>query len=158
MIRARGGRLVLQQLHYPDELRAPDEIPIDDAEVKDAEVQLALALIEQTTSPGFHPEQYEDTVKRRVLEAIARKVEGQEIHAAAPVEPQAQVIDLLEALKASLAREPAAKAAAAPAPASPDAAAPVPAPAATAQERKPARSARPAPAAERPKAKATPRR
>lgn len=102
LIRARGGRLVLQQLHYPDELRSPEEIPVDDAEVKDAELQLALALIDQTTSQGFHPEQYEDTVKKRVLEAIARKVEGQQIQAAAPVEPQAQVIDLLDALKASL--------------------------------------------------------
>lgn len=102
MIRARRGRLVLQQLHYPDELRAPEEIPVEDAEVKDAEVQLALALIDQGTSDGFHPERYEDTVKKRVLEAIARKVEGQQIHASAPAEPQAQVIDLLEALKASL--------------------------------------------------------
>jgi DNA end-binding protein Ku len=132
LIRARGGRLVLQQLHYPDELRPPDEVPVDDVEVKDAEVQLALRLIEQTTADGFHPEQYEDTVKRRVLEAIARKVEGQQIQAAAPAEPQAQVIDLLEALKASLAREPAAATKGAPADGEP--AAPAPAP-----ERKPPR-------------------
>jgi DNA end-binding protein Ku len=102
LIRARGGRLVLQQLHYRDELRPPEEIPVDDAEVKDAELQLALALVEQATADGFHPERYEDTVKQRVLEAIARKVAGQQITAAAPVEPQAQVIDLLDALKASL--------------------------------------------------------
>jgi DNA end-binding protein Ku len=136
VIRARGGRLVLQQLHYADELRSPEEIPIDEAEVKETEVQLALTLIAQTTSEGFHPEQYEDTVKKRVLEAIARKVEGQQIQAAAPAEPQAQVIDLLDALKASLAKQPGTTAKAPPA-------ASAPAPPAEA-ERKPARSAKPA--------------
>ncbi len=103
LIRARAGRLVLQQLHYPDEIRAPDEIPIDETELKEPEVQLALRLIEQTSSDGFHPERFEDSVKKRVLEAIERKVQGEQIRAAAPAEPQAQVIDLMEALKASLA-------------------------------------------------------
>jgi DNA end-binding protein Ku len=103
LIRARGGRLVLQQLHYADEVRAPDEIPLDEAELKEPEVQLALRLIEQTSSDGFHPERYEDAVKKRVVEAIERKVQGEQIQAAAPAEPQGQVIDLMEALKASLA-------------------------------------------------------
>jgi DNA end-binding protein Ku len=103
LIRARGGRLVLQQLRYPDEIRAAEEIPIDEAELKEPEVQLALRLIEQTSSDGFHPERYEDSVKKRVLEAIERKVQGAKIQAAAPAEPQAQVIDLMDALKASLA-------------------------------------------------------
>jgi DNA end-binding protein Ku len=94
---------VLQQLHYADEVRAPDEIPLDDAELKEPEVQLALKLIEQTSSEGFHPERYEDSVKKRVLEAIERKVQGEQIRAAEPAAPQGQVIDLMEALKASLA-------------------------------------------------------
>jgi DNA end-binding protein Ku len=103
LLRARGGRLVLQQLHYADEIRTPDEIPLDEVELKEPEVQLALRLIEQTSSEGFHPERYEDSVKKRVLEAIERKVQGEQIRAAAPAEPQGEVIDLLEALKASLA-------------------------------------------------------
>jgi DNA end-binding protein Ku len=103
LLRARGGRLVLQQLHHADEVRAADEVPIEDAAVKDQEVQLALQLIEQGTSARFRPEQYEDAVKKRTLEAIERKVQGQEIQAASAVEPHAQVIDLMEALKASLA-------------------------------------------------------
>jgi len=148
LIRARGGRLVLQQLHYPDELRSPEEIPIDEAELKEPEVQLALRLIEQTSSEGFHPERYEDAVKKRVLEAIARKVEGQQIQAAAPAEPQAQVIDLMEALKASLAASAGAGAQA-------QAPAPTPGEAAPA-ERKPAKAARPA--AERERAKASGRK
>jgi DNA end-binding protein Ku len=103
LIRARGGRLFLQQLRYADEIRAPDEIPLDEVDLKEPEVQLALRLIEQTTAEGFHPERYEDSVKKRVLEAIERKVQGEQIRAAAPAEPHGEVIDLMEALKASLA-------------------------------------------------------
>jgi DNA end-binding protein Ku len=104
LIRARGGRLVLQQLSYADEVRSPDEIELGDSELRDAEVQLALQLIEQGTGDGFHPERYEDSVKKRVIEAIERKVAGEQIQAAAPAEPAGQVIDLMEALKASLAK------------------------------------------------------
>jgi DNA end-binding protein Ku len=103
LIRARGGRLVLQQLHYADEVRTPEEIELGDAELREPEVQLALQLIEQGTGDGFHPERYEDSVKKRVAEAIERKVAGEQIQAAAPVEPAGQVIDLMEALKASIA-------------------------------------------------------
>ncbi len=102
LVRARAGRLVMQQLYHADEVRPADEVPVEEAEVRDAEVQLALALVEQTSSEAFHPERYADAVKQRVAEAIERKVAGQEIQLAAPP-PQAQVIDLMEALKASLA-------------------------------------------------------
>lgn len=102
LLRPRNGRLVMQQLLYADEVRTPEEIPVEEAELKDAEVQLALRLIEQTASDGFHPERYHDAVKQRVQEAIEGKVAGQQIQVTTP-EPQAQVIDLMEALKASLA-------------------------------------------------------
>jgi DNA end-binding protein Ku len=138
LIRPRSGRLVMQQLYYADEVRAVEEIPIEDAQLKDAEIQLALRLIEQTSSEAFHPERYEDSVKKRVTEAIERKVAGQEIQVSAPAEPQAQVIDLMEALKASLAAGGGAPAGAkgpeAPAAKEPEA---------TEAARKPARSARP---------------
>lgn len=102
LIRPLGDRLVMQQLFYADEVRPPEEIPVDDAELKEPEIQLALQLIAQTASAdGFHPERYRDAVKQRVEEAIERKVAGQEIQAASP-EPQAQVIDLMEALKKSI--------------------------------------------------------
>jgi DNA end-binding protein Ku len=127
LIRPRSGRLVMQQLCYPDEVRSVEEIVVDSPEPKETEVQLALQLIEQTSSPAFHPENYEDAVKKRVLEAIEQKVAGGQIHAAAPAEPQAQVIDLVDALKASLA---AAKGA------------PGPAPADLPEERRPAKRAR----------------
>jgi DNA end-binding protein Ku len=143
LIRARGGRLVMQQLYHADEVRPLDEVPVEEAEVKDAEVQLALRLVEQTSSDAFHPERYADAVKQRVAEAIERKVAGQEIQVAAP-EPQAQVIDLMEALKASLAAGKGAPAAAPAAPAEDGARD------AAAGERKPAKRTRAAEA--RPKA------
>ena len=101
-------RLVMQQLHYADEVRATSEIPIGEVEVRDQELKLAMQLIEQISSDSFRPEAYEDDVRKRIQEAIQRKVEGSEI-AISPVEaPGAQVIDLMEALKASLAKKPAA--------------------------------------------------
>jgi len=112
LIRPRDGRLVMQQLYYADEVRPFAEVPVDDAEVKESEVQLALQLVEQIASDGFHPERYEDSVRKRTLEAIERKVQGEQIQVSAP-EPQAQVVDLMEALKASLAasdRKPAQRA------------------------------------------------
>jgi DNA end-binding protein Ku len=127
LIRPLGPRLVMQQLFYADEVRPPEEIPLDPAELKEPEIQLALQLIEQTASTdGFHPERYQDSVKRRVEEAIERKVAGQDIQAASPA-PQAQVIDLMEALKASIGKgaraaapaEARAVAAAAPTPEAP---------------------------------------
>jgi DNA end-binding protein Ku len=151
LLRARGGRLVLQQLHHADEVRAPEEIPIEDAAVRDPEVQLALQLIEQGTSARFRPEAYEDAVKKRTLEAIERKVQGQEIQAAPAVEPQAQVIDLMEALKASLAARPPGadrgSAAGAPSPSSTD----TPAPAEAPERRPPRRAPGRRPVAEREK-------
>lgn len=132
LLRPLGPRLVMQQLFYADEVRPPEEIPVDAADLKEPEIQLALQLIEQTASAdGFHPERYQDAVRRRVEEAIERKVAGQEIQASAPT-PQAQVIDLMEALKASIGKgapatarlEPARPAAAEATPAAEPAAAP----------------------------------
>jgi DNA end-binding protein Ku len=67
-----------------------------------AELKLATQIIEQIAVDEFHPEQYDDEVKTRMLELIQQKIEGQEITAAPEEAPQAQVIDLMEALKRSL--------------------------------------------------------
>lgn len=103
--------LIMQQLRYSDELRSFDEVPVGPAEVKEPEIKLAIQLIEQIASDAFTPEEYEDKQRQQVRSLIERKVQGEEI-TAAPVEaPKAQVIDLMAALKASLAaagKEPAA--------------------------------------------------
>src|SRR5258706_15236783 len=107
MIRPMEKGLVMQQLLYADEVRPIAEMPIPDAEIKDAELKLATQIVEQIASDQFHPEHYEDEVRKRYHEAIQRKVEGQEF-TAAPEAPRAQIIDLMEALKASLAAKTAA--------------------------------------------------
>jgi DNA end-binding protein Ku len=109
LIRPTPQGLVLQQLLYADEVRSIGEVPLGTAEIKEGELKLAVQLVEQIASDQFRPEAYEDEVKKRTLEAIQRKVEGQEI-TAAPEKPRAQVIDLMEALKASLASKAATQA------------------------------------------------
>src|SRR5919197_4696051 len=98
-----GGRLVMQQLLYADEVRPAAEVDVDAAELKEPEVQLALRLVEQTASDAFHPEAYRDEVRARTLALIEQKIHGQQIQAAPAEEPRAQVIDLVDALKQSLA-------------------------------------------------------
>jgi DNA end-binding protein Ku len=106
LIRPMGTGLVLQQLHYTYELRGFDEVPYDDpGSVNDAELNLAVQLIEQTAQDEFHPEKYTDTVYERAQAAIEQKVAGKEI-AIEPVEGvKTQVIDLMAALKASLGQD-----------------------------------------------------
>ncbi len=102
LVRPFEEGLVLEQLLYANEIRSFAEIPVDEADIKDGELELAVQLVEQIASDKFDPAQYEDKVKTQVRELIERKIQGQEIVAAAPEEPKAQIIDLMEALKASL--------------------------------------------------------
>ena len=104
LIRPVEKGLVMQVLHYADEVRSFDEVPVGDTAVKDSELKLAVQLIDQISVEEFNPAAYEDEVKKRYQEAIQKKVEGQEITAAAPEAPKGQIIDLMEALKASLAK------------------------------------------------------
>lgn len=112
LLRPKGHGLVMQQLLYADEVRGMDEIPTGESEVKDSELQLAVQLVNQIAADSFRPEAYEDDVRKRMQEAIQRKVDGQEV-AMAPEPPRAQIVDLMEALKASLAAKAAAAAPAA---------------------------------------------
>jgi DNA end-binding protein Ku len=104
LIRPMGKGLVMQQLHYADEVRSMDEVPVGEADVKDSELKLAIQLVHQIAAEEFRPDQYEDDVRKRTKEAIQKKVDGQEI-TAAPEPKKAQIIDLMEALKASLAKK-----------------------------------------------------
>ncbi|HEY7411046.1 MAG TPA: Ku protein [Vicinamibacteria bacterium] len=104
MVRAIDKGLVMQTLHYADEVRSFDEVPVGDSAVKEGELKLAIQLVDQIATEEFHPENYEDEVRKRYLAAIQRKAEGHQVVMQAPEEPRAQVIDLMEALKASLAK------------------------------------------------------
>ena len=118
MLRPVEDGLVMQELHYADEVRSIKEVPRAEGDVKEHELKLALQLIDQITTKTFKPEKYKDDVKERRLEAIQEKLAGKEIVATPLEAPKAQIIDLMEALKASLgapanpeeARKPPAKA------------------------------------------------
>jgi DNA end-binding protein Ku len=106
MIRPVDDGLVMQQLMYAGEVRPISEIDIPHMDVRDAELKLAKQLIDQQTSATFDPSQYTDEVSERIEKAVQKKVEGEEITMAAPPEAGgAQVIDLMEALRASLEKK-----------------------------------------------------
>jgi len=109
MIRPVEDGLIMQQLLYADEVRSIKEVDIPKTEVKESELKLAQQLIEQQSSERFDPTAYKDDVRARIEAAIQKKVEGQEITLAEGAEGGgAQVIDLMEALRASLERKGAA--------------------------------------------------
>jgi len=110
MIRPVEDRLVMQQLLYGTEVRSVEDIEIPKTEVKEAELKLARQLIEQQASETFDAAAYTDDVRTRVEAAVQKKIEGQEITMAQPPEASAQVIDLMEALRASLEKKAPAKA------------------------------------------------
>jgi DNA end-binding protein Ku len=110
MIRPVEDGLVMQQLLYAGEVRSIKELEIPKTEVKDAELKLAKQLIEQQASEKFDPGAYTDTVRARVEAAVQKKVEGQEITLTEAPEGGAQVIDLMEALRASLEKKAPARA------------------------------------------------
>jgi len=105
MIRAVKEGLVMQQLLYAGEVRSIREIEIPETEVKDAELKLAQQLIDAQSSDTFDPSAYTDQVSARIEAAIQKKVEGQEITLQDEPEVGAQVIDLMEALRASLEKK-----------------------------------------------------
>ena len=110
MIRPVEDGLMMQQLLYAAEVRSMKDIDIQKADVKDAELKLAEQLIEQQAAEKFNPSAYTDEVRTRIEAAVQRKVEGQEITMSEAPEGGAQVIDLMEALRASLGKKAPARA------------------------------------------------
>jgi len=104
ILRPIGDVLAMQQLHYAADVRTASEVEIPKPEVKPAELKLAQQLIDAQTSEKFDPDAYKDEVRGRIEAAIKKKVEeGQEITMAEPAPPgDGKVIDLMEALRASL--------------------------------------------------------
>jgi DNA end-binding protein Ku len=112
-VRPAEDGLMLQQLFFADEVRSLKDLGIEPVDVTQAELDLAMQLIDQIAADGYDPTAYKDEEKVRVLEAIDRKIAGQQIVAHEEVESPAtgQVIDLMEALRASLGKKGGAAAA-----------------------------------------------
>jgi DNA end-binding protein Ku len=129
LIRPAKNGLMLHTMYFADEVRDFGEIDRgQSAKINPRELELALQLIEGLSTDEFKPEQYADEYRQRVLAMIDQKVEGKEVTTVGPQTQRAQVIDLMDALKESLAKRVAsgakaplakAKREAAPAPAAP---------------------------------------
>jgi DNA end-binding protein Ku len=104
VIRALGDGLAMHQLHFAAEVRNIKELGVEGVKVSDAELKLANQLIAQLSAKAFDPREYVDEFHGRIEAAIQRKVQGHEVSLAEAPEPGAHgnVIDLMQALKASL--------------------------------------------------------
>jgi len=105
MIRPHDEGLLMEQLYYADEIRSFEEVPLEKGDVNDAELTLAVQLIDQAAADEFDPSQFTDEVRERTLELIEQKVQGQEITAAPAEESKTKIIDLMAALKASIGQD-----------------------------------------------------
>src|SRR5438552_13021054 len=109
-IRAHQDGLLLQRLYFADEVLDAREIDQGaDPKIREQERTLAQRLISELSTTEFHPENYEDEYRKRVLKAIEQKIAGQEIQRV-EVEARPPTTDLVATLKASLGRKPLAKA------------------------------------------------
>jgi DNA end-binding protein Ku len=115
-LRTYDGLLMLETMYYGDEVRKPDEIAdLGKIRLRDAEVEMAKSLVENLSEP-FDANKYDDTYRKELLELIKAKAKGKELPE--PQEHEAEVVDLMEALRESVkrtkrsrsAKKPAAKA------------------------------------------------
>jgi DNA end-binding protein Ku len=100
-LRFRGDVFVLETMYWPDEIRAAEFETIGvDEKVRGSEVEMAKTLIENLTEP-WNPEGYKDEYREGLLEVVEKKIAGEEIEVTPEAAP-ARVVDLMEALKASV--------------------------------------------------------
>jgi DNA end-binding protein Ku len=110
-LRFSGDVLVLETMYWPDEIREAKFDELDkDAKLRPQEVQMARTLIDNLTE-DWNPDQYQDEYRNALLQMVEKKVAGEEIEIVEAPEPT-KVVDLMEALKASVesAKKPAAPA------------------------------------------------
>ena len=116
ILRPIGDVLAMQQLHYAADVRRASEVAKDaeipKPDVKPAELKLAQQLIDQQTAGKFDPDAFKDDVRARIEAAIRKKVdEGKEISVLEPAPAhEGKVIDLMDALRASLEKSESARA------------------------------------------------
>jgi DNA end-binding protein Ku len=101
-LRFKDDAFVLETMYWPDEIREADFGGVDvSAKIRGQELEMAKQLIE-SLSGEWNPEEYSDEYRQALIQIVEAKLNGQEIEVVAP-EPTAKVVDLMEALKASVA-------------------------------------------------------
>jgi DNA end-binding protein Ku len=100
-IRIRDGVFILETMYWPDEIREPEFEQLEkDVDIRKQELEMAKSLV-QNLSSSFEPEEFEDSYRERLEEAVQAKIEGEEI-AVPAAEEVTPVVDLMEALKQSV--------------------------------------------------------
>jgi DNA end-binding protein Ku len=100
-LRFKDEVFVLETMFWPDEIRAADFDTVNANEkVRDNEVDMAKALIDNLTEP-WNPDQFRDEYREALMDVVEKKAAGEEIEAPPEAAP-ARVVDLMEALKASV--------------------------------------------------------
>src|ERR1041384_7714912 len=102
IVRPGTNGMLLHTMYYEDEVRKVEEFRTDTSLVKDKELALAMSLI-QSLEAEFEPTKYKDSYRENVMAMIEAKVQGKQVVAAPEAQQLAPVIDIMEALKASLA-------------------------------------------------------
>ena len=104
IIRPFEDGLAMNTLYYADEIRSFDDI---DKGIKptEEEIQMGIELVEQHSNESVGLKKYEDSYRLKVLDAVESKLKGQQVELAPPPKPRGQVVDLMEALKKSLAEK-----------------------------------------------------
>ncbi len=101
-LRFSDEAFVLETMYWPDEIREAEFGDVDvNVKVRDQELEMARQLIEGLTS-DWNPEEFTDEYREALLSIVEAKINGEEIELVA-AEPTAKVVDLMEALKASVA-------------------------------------------------------
>jgi DNA end-binding protein Ku len=101
-LRFKDEAFVLETMYWPDEIRAADFGGVDvDLKVRAQELEMARQLIENLTAE-WDPEEFTDEYREALLRIVEAKISGEEIEVV-EAEPTAKVVDLMEALKASVA-------------------------------------------------------
>jgi DNA end-binding protein Ku len=99
-LRVRDGVIILERMHFADEIRATEEIAPKATKVERQELDMAATLIEQYTG-AFEPEKFRDTYRDALCEIIRAKRKGEVVSAPEVEEPEAPT-DLMAALRASV--------------------------------------------------------
>ena len=103
ILRPGGKGILLHTMYYRDEIRQVEEFRTDTSVIKEKELELAKTLVESLQA-AFEPEKYKDEYRANLMAMVDAKVKGQEVIATAAPTHKAPVIDILEALKMSLAQ------------------------------------------------------
>ena len=101
LLRVREGVITLEQLYFADEIRDIAEIKASRKKVGAKELEMAERLIDSFTTE-WKPEKYEDTYRDELMRVVEAKRKGRDVHAEADVEEEAEVTDLMTALRQSV--------------------------------------------------------